>query len=247
MSRGKRFNILGSGQRNSLHSTGSNASSNTQDSNTQNLMLYLLQYESGIAYFVRNECGDEQFSKFEIWIGHIKASNLRRINSNVHGDEVNFFHQLAKDAETDVECLQIVDISERMQFHLMVRSRDDFGNNAHFDQSNSPGQRQTRDIVVKLEELNSELTNDEIDVSTCIVGAVYDWTFRLKDGKSTGQKEVLCKLKLEKNLTSGVEGSEKVTWRFKIAPGQTVTRTLYLLDIAASVGFDCRIAVKDCP
>ena len=106
--------------------------------------------------------------------------------------------------------------------------------------------------MIRLEELDASLANDEVDVHTCIVGAVCEWTFRLKEGMmiNPGPKEVLCKLKLNKNLTSG-ENSDgsggKVTWRFMIAPGQSVTRTLYLLDIAASVAFDCRIALKDCP
>lgn len=182
-------------------------------------MLYLLQYESGIAYFIRNDSSDDQIGKFEIWIGHLKVINLRKVSNSDHGDEVNFFHQLGKDTETDVECLQIIDISKRTQFHLLVRSRDDFSNSDQFEESNSPSKKLTKEVVVKLEELDESLANNEIEVQTCIVGAVYDWTFRLKEGRSGGAKEVLCKLKLVKNLTNGVVGVEKVDWRFKIAPG----------------------------
>lgn len=57
-------------------------------------------------------------------------------------------------------------------------------------------------------------------------------------------KEILVKLKLVDNLTTG-EGNTKVTWRFKLSPGQKASRSLYLIDLAASVSFDCRVATRD--
>ena len=78
----------------------------------------------------------------------------------------------------------------------------------------------------------------------------------MKDGVSERGKpvEVLCKLKLVKNLTSGmVEESkdgkssekERVTWRFTLRLGEKVQRTLYLLDIGSAVEFDVRVATRE--
>lgn len=39
--------------------------------------------------------------------------------------------------------------------------------------------------------------------------------------------------------------SKRVAWRFELAEGKKVSRSVYLLDIAAAVAFDCRIAVKE--
>lgn len=39
----------------------------------QSLYLYLLQYESGYAYYIKNESEDEEMSSFQVWVGHIKA------------------------------------------------------------------------------------------------------------------------------------------------------------------------------
>ena len=104
--------------------------------------LYLLQYESGIAYYIKNESIDDEdeglvASKYEVWVGHVKTSNLERViqpkmqkDVREMGDDVNFFYGvLAKGEETPVECLTIVDVSERTQFHFMVRSREDFQQN----------------------------------------------------------------------------------------------------------------------
>mmetsp|Transcript_31911 Transcript_31911/g.37553 ORF Transcript_31911/g.37553 Transcript_31911/m.37553 type:complete len:111 (-) Transcript_31911:126-458(-) len=110
----------------------------------------------------------------------------------------------------------------------MVRSRDEDDNSDFAKQMRKPA------LQVKLENIDPGLGNDEIDVRTCISGAVYEWTFRLKEGSAAasrgGSKEVLCKLKLEKNLTTGEKvtdeavaaaeaPSSKVSWRFKLAPG----------------------------
>ena len=68
-------------------------------------MLYLLQYESGFAYFISNESGDdvdEANSSYEVWVGHVVTVNLQRVLSQTNRckrsfkvesiDEVNFTH-----------------------------------------------------------------------------------------------------------------------------------------------------------
>ena len=104
-------------------------------------------------------------------------------------------------------------------------------------------------LSVSLADIDESLNNREVDIMTCIVQNAFDWTFQLKEGITT-KKEILCKLKLEQNLTDGNTAEEtknKVVWRFTIAPGEKVTRNLYLLDIAKSVYFKCRIAIRDVP
>ena len=54
----------------------------------------------------------------------------------------------------------------------MVRSRDDF------DQDFSKAKQA---LSVKLQDVDSGFTNDDIEVQTAIVNSVYEWTFRLKD------------------------------------------------------------------
>lgn len=90
----------------------------------------------------------------------------------LHGDDVNFFHRLGRGQETAVACLQIIDISERTQFHLMVRSCDDF------DQE---FKREQQALSVKLQDIDVGFANDDIEVQTAIVNSVYEWSFRLKD------------------------------------------------------------------
>ena len=85
--------------------------------------------------------------------------------------------------------------------------------------------------------------NSEVDIQTCIVANAFDWTFALKESVHM-DKEILIKIKLIDNLTTGEE-NKKVTWRFKLSPGQKVSRSLYLIDLAASVAFDCRVATRD--
>ena len=118
----------------------------------------------------------------------------------------------------------------------MVRAREKFG------MTFGPQE----EVAVKLEDIDETLVNKEVDIQTCIVGNVFDWTFKLKDGVKSGSRHVLCKLKLLKNLTSGEANndSNKVVWHFNLAQGQKVSRSLYLLDIGSSVSFDCRIATK---
>ena len=54
----------------------------------------------------------------------------------------------------------------------MVRSRDDF------DQEFSKAKQA---LSIKLQDVDSGFTNDDIEVQTAIVNSVYEWTFRLKD------------------------------------------------------------------
>ena len=61
----------------------------------------------------------------------------------------------------------------------------------------------------------------------------------------TKSKELLCKLKLKDNLTTGESDTDRIVWRFTLAPNEKVTRSLYLLDIGSSVSFDCRIASRE--
>ena len=46
---------------------------------------------------------------YEVWIGHVKSVNLKRVVPNQDrtnvGDEINFFYTLAMNEETPVECL----------------------------------------------------------------------------------------------------------------------------------------------
>lgn len=47
-------------------------------------MLYLLQFESGFAYFIKNESTGDKHSEnasivYEVWIGHVVARNLQRV------------------------------------------------------------------------------------------------------------------------------------------------------------------------
>ena len=91
----------------------------------------------------------------------------------------------------------------------MVRSRDDFDH----DFTESP-----KAFQVKLQDIDAGFDSDEIEVQTSIVNQVYEWTFRLKAAKNNGRrfkdaqqasKDVLCKLKLLKNLTSGERASDR--------------------------------------
>ena len=94
----------------------------------------------------------------------------------------------------------------------MVRAREKFG------MTFGPQE----EVAVKLEDIDETLVNKEVDIQTCIVGNVFDWTFKLKDGVKSGSRHVLCKLKLLKNLTSGEANndSNKVVWHFSLAQGQ---------------------------
>lgn len=75
-------------------------------------------------------------SNYDIWVGHVKSVNLTRVITEemnrgktdliVSQDDVNFFHTLGKDQDTAVECLKIIDISQRTNFHFMVRSKENF-------------------------------------------------------------------------------------------------------------------------
>ena len=70
--KGKRFSILGASSRSSLNSNSSSSSA-MANNEMQSLYLYLLQYESGYAYYIKNESEDEEMSSFQVWVGHIKA------------------------------------------------------------------------------------------------------------------------------------------------------------------------------
>lgn len=118
-----------------------------------------------------------------------------------------------------------------------------------FERAEAP----SADTVIKLEDIDPSLANEQLDIQTCIVDNTFDWTFTLKD-HILEDKEILIKLKLVKNLTSGEEAvdnndsgksASKVTWRFKLSPGQKVSRNLYLLDLGSSVQFDCRVATRE--
>ena len=56
--------------------------------------------------------------------------------------------------------------------------------------------------MVKLQDIDPSLTSDVLDIQTTILDNTFDWSFALKEGTQTS-KEVLVKLKLVKNLTSG--------------------------------------------
>ncbi len=60
-------------------------------------------------------------------------------------------------------------------------------------------------LSVKLEDISQDLAQSELKVQTCIAGPTFEWIFSLndKDSSEGKHKEVLCKLKLDKNLTSG--------------------------------------------
>lgn len=74
--------------------------------------------------------------------------------------------------------------------------------------------------MIKIEDIDPTLLNEELDIHTCIVNNTFEWKFALKDHVQS-EKEILLKLKLVKNLTSGDddENPSKVTWRFKLSPG----------------------------
>ena len=67
-------------------------------------------------------------SYYKLWIGHVKTSNLSRVEAVSellnHGDGINFQHQLELGEETPVECLRIVDIAQRPQFHFIARVQE---------------------------------------------------------------------------------------------------------------------------
>lgn len=67
-------------------------------------------------------------STYKFWIGHVNTTNLKRVVANRQtnrldhrSDGVNFHHRLEIGSETEVECLRIVDIALRPQFHFIVR------------------------------------------------------------------------------------------------------------------------------
>ena len=136
----------------------------------------------------------------------------------------------------------------------MVRALEDFTDDVFaVEVADHLLDRPSKEVSIRLEDLDPSLTNEELDIQTMIVGSVFEWQFRLKNkpGTKLKPKEVLCKLKLAKNLTSGSSlpsgqtKQEKVTWRFVLTPDHQETRSVYLLDIAATVAFDCRVAVRD--
>ena len=98
-----------------------------------------------------------------------------------------------------------MDISERTNFHFVVRTRENF--DLVFGRDDSAC---LNEISVKLGDLLVESggrrDDPDVDIQTCIVGNAFDWTFKLKDNESSVSslgKEILCKLKLVKNLTTG--------------------------------------------
>ena len=82
-----------------------------------------------------------------------------------HSSEQTF--DLASKEDSQVECLQIVDISERSHFHFIVRSK-------------SSATDVTRSLELKGTE-NALEAGDDIRLSTLIVGDKFNWTFSLKD------------------------------------------------------------------
>ena len=85
------------------------------------MTLHLLQYESGFAYFIRNTSSSSD--AYSIWIGRAETKNLQVVREDTSNGKLD----LLSGEDSQVECLQIVDISERSHFHIIVRSKSASG------------------------------------------------------------------------------------------------------------------------